>query len=185
MKQIVKSIIKMEHYKISKSLNDLTVSKFVTKKWAEVNDLSNGQYSDNQNIRFKTSMLGSNLYDYSDAYIVVKGRISVKGTNNANTRNKKLTFKNNAQFRSCISKINNTFSDIAEDFDIAMEMYNLLEYSDNYSKTSGSLWNYYRDEINDSDNENNDANNYRVNNKKTTANKYFSAGRYVFPCAQP
>ena len=98
-------------------------------------------------------MLRSDLCDYSDAYIVVKGRISVRGTNDANKRNKKLTFKNNAPFRSCISKINNTFIDNAEDLDIVMPMYNLLEYSDNYSMTSGSLWNYYRDEINDDANE--------------------------------
>ena len=73
-------------------------------------------------------------------HIVVKGRISVTGTNNANRRNKKLTFKNNAPFRSCISKINNTFVDNGEDLDIVMSMYNLLEYSDNYFMT-GSLWN--------------------------------------------
>ena len=58
----------MEHYKISKLLNDWTVSKFVTKKWVEVNDLSSGQYSVNKNIRFTTSMLGSNLCCYNDAY---------------------------------------------------------------------------------------------------------------------
>ena len=91
----------MEHYKISKLLNDSTVSKFVTKKWVEGNDLSSGKYSDNKNIRFKTSMLRSNLYDYRDPYIVVKGRISVRGANNTNTRNKKLSFKNNTPFRSC------------------------------------------------------------------------------------
>ena len=73
-------------------------------------------------------------------HIVVKGRISVTGTNNANRRNKKLTFKNNAPFRSCISKINNTFVDNGEDLDIVMSMYNLLDYSDNYFMT-GSLWN--------------------------------------------
>ena len=78
-----------------------------------------------------------------------KKRTSVTGTNNANRRNKKLTFKNNAPFRSCISKINNTFIDNAGDLDIVMLMYNLLEYSDNCSMTSGSLWNYHRDEIND------------------------------------
>ena len=91
----------MEHYKISKLLNDSTVSKFVTKKWVEGNDLSSGKYSDNKTIRFKTSMLRSNLYDYSDPYIVVKGRISVRGANNTNTRNKKLTLKNNTPFKSC------------------------------------------------------------------------------------
>ena len=93
------------------------------------NDLSSGQYSVNKNIRLKTSTLRSDLCDYSDAYIVVKGRITVQGDNHAKTRNKKLTFKNNASFRSCISKINNTFVDNAKDLDIVMPMYNLLEYS--------------------------------------------------------
>ena len=70
-------------------------------------------------------MLRSHLCDYSDAFIVVKGRVSVRGTNDNNRRNKKLTFKNNAPFRSCISKINNTFMDNAEDLDIVTPMYNL------------------------------------------------------------
>ena len=65
------------------------------------------------------------------------------------TINRELTFRNSALFRSCISKINNRFIDSAEDLDIVMPMYNLLEYSDNYSMASGSLWNYYRDEVND------------------------------------
>ena len=76
--------------------------------------------------------------------------------NTANRRNKKLTFNNNAPFRSCISKINNTFADNAEDLDVVISMYNLLENSDNYSMTLGSLWNYYRDAVNDSATENND-----------------------------
>ena len=71
-------------------------------------------------------MLRSNLRDYSDAYIVVKKRIGVRGTNNANTRNKKLTFKNNASFRRCISKISDTFIDNAQDLNIDMPMHNLL-----------------------------------------------------------
>ena len=118
-------------------------------------------------------MLRSKLCDYSDASIIVKGRISFRGTNNANTRNKKPTFKDNAPFRSCVSKINNTFTYNPENLDIVMLMYNLLEYSDNYYKRSGNLWNNYRDEINDSANENNDVNNYRINNNKTTTSKSF------------
>ena len=77
-------------------------------------------------------MLRSDLCDYSDAYVVVNGRISVTGADNANRRNKKLTFENNAPFRSYILKINNTFIGNAEDLDIIMPMYSLLEYSDNY-----------------------------------------------------
>ena len=90
-------------------------------------------------------MLRSYLCDYNDAYIVVKRRISVTGTDNANRRNKKLTVNNNASFRPCILKISNAFIDNVEDLDRVMPMYSLLEYSDNYSMTSGSSWNYYRD----------------------------------------
>ena len=76
----------MEHYEISKLLKDWAVSKFVTKKLFEVNDLSSGHYSVNKNIRFKTSMLISDLCDSNDAYIVVKGIISVTDTNANNRR---------------------------------------------------------------------------------------------------
>ena len=117
-------------------------------------------------------MLRSDLCDYSDAYIVVKGKISVTGTENTNRRNKKLTFKNNAPFTSCISKVNNTLTDNAEDLDIFMPIYNLLEYSDNFSMTSGSFWNYYRDKVNDSANEIDDNDNM-INNKNTKASKSF------------
>ena len=72
----------------------------MTKKWIEVNDLSRGQYSFNKNVRLKTSMLGSDLCDYSGAYIVVKGTVTVEGDNDGKTRNKKLIFKNKARFRS-------------------------------------------------------------------------------------
>ena len=92
-------------------------------------------------------MLRSDLCDYSDAYIVVKGKVTVTNPNN-NAYDKKLALKNNAPFLSCVSKINNTLNDNAEDLDIVMPMYNLLEYSKNYRKTTGSLWNYYRDELN-------------------------------------
>ena len=117
-------------------------------------------------------MLTSDLCDYSDVYIVVKGTITAEGNNVAKTRNKKLIFKNNAPFRSCISKIDNTFIDNAEDLDIVMPMYDLLEYSDNFSITSGSLWNYYRDEVNDDANENNDAC-IKINDNKTITGKSF------------
>ena len=84
-------------------------------------------------------MLISDLSDYSDSYIVVTGRISATGNANASRRNRKLIFKYNTLFGSCISKVNNTFVDNVEY--IVMPMYNLLEQSDNYSMTSGS---YYR-----------------------------------------
>ena len=85
-------------------------------------------------------MLRSDLCDFSDAYIVVKGTITVTNPNDVNYKNK-LVLKNNAPFTSCISKINNTLIDNAEDLDIVMPMYNLLEYSKNYRKTTGNLWN--------------------------------------------
>ena len=93
------------------------------------------------------SMLRSGLCDYSDAYIVVKRKITVTNPND-NAYDKKLALKNNAPFLSCISKINNTLIDNEEDLDIVMPMYNLLEDSKNNRKTTGSLWNYYRDEPN-------------------------------------
>ena len=85
---------KIKHYKISKLLNDSVVSKFVTRKLIEVNDLSSGKYSVNKYITFKTSMLKSDLCHYSDAYFL-KENISATGTNNVNRRNKKVTFKKN------------------------------------------------------------------------------------------
>ena len=90
-------------------------------------------------------MLRSDLCDFSDAYIVVKGDITVTNPNNAK-RNKAVAFKNNAPFINCISKINGVKIDNAEHLDVVMPMYNLLEYSKNYRKTTGILWNYYRDE---------------------------------------
>ena len=90
-------------------------------------------------------MLRSDLRKFSDAYIVVKGTITVTEPDNAK-RNKATAFKNNAPFINCISKINGVKIDNAEDLDVVMPMYNLLEYSKNYRKTTGSLWNYYRDE---------------------------------------
>ena len=123
----------MEHYKISKLLNDSTVSKFVTRKWVEVNDLSSGQYSSSKNIRFKTSVSRSNLCDYSDVYIVVKGRISVRTTKNTDIGQKDIAFKNNSSFRSCITKVNSKLTDNAENLDVIIPMYNLLEHSRSHS----------------------------------------------------
>ena len=109
-------------------------------------------------------MLRSDLCDFSDAYIVVEGDITLEGDNNANKRNKNLAFKNNAPFINCISKINGVKIDNAEDLDVVMPMYNLLEYSKNYKKTTGSLWNYYRDEPN-SDTDDNEMKHSIINSK--------------------
>ena len=136
----------MEYQKITNLLGTTLdeIPRFITKKWVEVHDQSGSaedRYKPSKQIRFKTSMLRSDLCDFSDAHIVVKGTINVARPNN-NAYDKKLAFKNNAPFVSCISKINNTLIDNAEDLDVVMPMYNLLEYSKNYSKTTGSFWNY-------------------------------------------
>ena len=131
------------------------LSEFVTRQYVKVGSLSN-MYNENKSIRFKASMLRSNLCDYSDAYILVKGIITVTapGANNdANNirdkRNRPVILKNNAPFVSCITRINGELIEDADDLDIVMSMYNLLEYSKNYRKTIGSLYNYCRDELSD------------------------------------
>ena len=100
-------------------------------------------------------MIRSNLCDYADSYIIFKGTVTITGAGDdaaarqPNERDKGVTFKNCAPFTECISRINNTDIDNAHDVDIVMPMYNLIEYSDNYSETSGSLWQYYKDDPND------------------------------------
>ena len=113
------------------------------------------------------------MCDDSDVYIVVRGITTVKGINNAKKRSKKKAFKNNALFRLCISKIIKKLTDNAEGLDIVVLMFNLLKYSNNYSMTSGSLWNYYKVEVIDDANENSEAGNYMINNKKATTSKHF------------
>ena len=163
----------MEFQKIENFVGTTSDNKdlptFVTKKWIKFYDQSEGNYNVNKEIRIKTSMLRSDICDFSDAYIVVKGNITVTektftaddfadpnntdviataayNANNNAFGDKKLVFKNNAPFINRISKINGVKIDNAEDLDVVMPMYNLLEYSKNYKKTTGSLWNYYRDE---------------------------------------
>ena len=123
--------------------DDKDLPRYVTKKWIEVYDQSEKNYNVNKEIRIKTPMLRSDLSEFSDAYIVVKGTITVNNPDNAK-RNK--AFKNNAPFSNCITKINGIKIDNAEDLDVVMPMYNLLEYSKNYKKTTGSLWNYFKDQ---------------------------------------
>ena len=100
-------------------------------------------------------MLRSSLCDYADAYLLVKGTITITGAGDdaaarrADERNKGVIFKNCAPFTKCISKINDAEIDNAQDIDIVMPMYNLIEYSNNCSKTFGSSWQYYKDEPND------------------------------------
>ena len=105
-------------------------SKIRTKNWVEINDDVRGIYSPNKQIRFKTAMLRSSLCDYSDAYILVKGNITVNNTTcaaAASNTNTKVIVKNCAPFTNCISKISNTQIDNAEYIDIVMSMYNLIE----------------------------------------------------------
>ena len=141
----------MEYQNIVNLLSDGSnkPSKFRTRNWVEINDEVRGTYSHNKQNKFKTSMLRSSLCDYNDAYMLVKGNITVNNTavdgTAANNANKKVIFKNCAPFTNCISKINKTQIDKAEYIDIVMLMYNLIEYSDNYSKTSGSLWLYCKE----------------------------------------
>ena len=117
--------------------------KFKTKNWIEKNDASRGTYHTNSQIKFKTTILKSSLCDYSHAYILVKGTITVPNTAaadaDANNVNKKSNIKNCAPFINCISEINNTQVDNAKDIDIVMPIYNLIEYSDNYSK---NIWKF-------------------------------------------
>ena len=138
----------MEYQEITNLLDSTSdkLPRFITKKWIEVHDQSGKTYNTSKQIRVKASMLRSDLCDYTDAYIVVKGIITVEGADNRDRKNRVVVLKNNAPFISCISKIN------AEDLDVVMPMYNLLEYSKNYSKTSGCLWSYYRDELPDDEN---------------------------------
>ena len=145
----------MEYQKIANLIDDNTLnqpSKFKIRNWIEINDESRGVYNVNSQIKFKTTMLKSSLCDYSDAYILVKGKITIAGAGadaaarQADERDKVVIFKNCAPFTNCISEINNTQIDNAKDIDIVMPMYNLIEYSDNYAKTTGSLWQFFRDE---------------------------------------
>ena len=138
----------MEYQKIANLIDDTPnqSTKVRTRNLVEVNDESRGTYNVNSQIKFKTTMLKSSLCDYSDAYILVKGIISVNNTAadgaTVNINNKKVIFKNCAPFTNCRNEINNTQIDNAKDIDIVIPMYNLIEYSDNYAKTTGSLWQY-------------------------------------------
>ena len=140
----------MEFNKINNLLGPAhdKVPRFITKNWIEVQSQSGSTYNTSKPIRFKTSMLRSDLCNNSDAYVWVKGKITITNPNDNANFNKELTLKNNVPFISCISKSNNELVENAEDLDILMPMYNLLEYSKNYEKTSGSLFNSYRDEPN-------------------------------------
>ena len=140
----------MEYQKIINLLDNIPnqLSKFRTKNWIEINDQSRGVYRTN---RFKTASLKSSLCNYSEAYILVKKNITFTGAGDdaagrqADERNKGAMFKNCAPFINCKRETNNTETDNADDIDIVMSMYNLIESGDYYSTTSGGLWLYYKD----------------------------------------
>ena len=164
-------------------------TRFRTENWVEINDESKRKY-DNSNIRFKTSMIRSNLCDFNDAYILVKGTITVPNTAAAgasvNNTNKIVILKNCVPFTDCITKINNTQVDDAQDINIVIPMYNLIECSDPYLKASRSLWQYNRDEP--AVNANSEVINFPANNnnsaslkfkQKITGQKRNSVAKYV------
>ena len=121
----------------------------------EIKDQSRGVYNTNSDIRFKSTMLKSSLCDYSDAYVLVKTRITITGERNdaavrqAGEKKKGVILKNFAPFINCKGEIDNTEIGNAKDIDKVITMYNLTECNDNYLKTSASLWQYYKDEPDD------------------------------------
>ena len=139
----------METQKIVNLLNgtDNENSKFATKRWYIIDSKTAGAYSPNDETKFLRNSLESSLCDYSDACILVTGNINVT-SGNANT---KVAFKNCAPFTECKTEINETFVDEVEHINIAMPMSNLIEYSDKFFDTSGSLWQFKRDELNVND----------------------------------
>ena len=146
----------METQKILNLLNDSDneSSEFATRKWYVINDQNNGQYGrgneNNSTFKFETKVIKLNLCDYSDAYILVTGDIKVSGV----AANTNVAFKNCTVFTRCVTHINDELVETAENLDIIMPMYNLLEYSDNYADSSGSLYQFKRDEspLNDAEN---------------------------------
>ena len=152
-----------------------SLSKFVTRQYVKVNSLSN-TYNENKSIRFKIPMLRLDLCDYADANISKDGIITVAVNARRDRQNRPIILKNNAPFTSSITRINGELIEDADDLDVVMPMYNLLEYSKNYRKTIGSLYNYYRDELDDDADLNNHPNDNVVS---SNAFQYKIIGQYV------
>ena len=133
----------METQKIVNLLNDNgnESSKFATRKLYIINDQSNGEYGEGSTIKFETKVIKSSLCNYSDAYILVTRNITTTGGN----ENTKVAFKNCAPLRRCVTDINDEHVKRAEDLDIIMPMYNLIEHSDNDADSSESLYQFKRD----------------------------------------
>ena len=123
----------MEHQKVLNLLIQESDSKFVTRKWSIFNNNSKANYGVGNEITYSIEVLKSNFCDYNDAYILVRGDITVTAAGVT-----KVAFKNCAPFTKCITKIDGTTIDDAEDLDLVMAMYNLVEYNSNYCKTPGS-----------------------------------------------
>ena len=135
----------METQKIINLLNDSSneESKFATKKCYNIDSqTAKDKYNQSNSIKFEAESIKSSLCDYYDAFILVTGDIRVTGDNNTG-----VALKNCAPFSICKKEINDEFIDEANHIYIAISMYNLIEYSDNYSETSGSLWQFKRDEV--------------------------------------
>ena len=137
----------------------MIIQSLQQKKWHIIDSESNGNYSQNDEVKFLSRSIESSLCDYSDAYILVTGNITATPNNAA----AQVVFKNCAPFEKCRTEINETFVDETDFINITMPMYNLIEYSDNYSDTSGSLWQFKRDEI---------VNNADVSNDNAPSIKY-------------
>ena len=137
----------MENQKIINLLNDNDneTKKFTTQKWYLISDQNIGQYGggnlNDATIKFESKVVKPNLCNYSDAYDLVTGDIEYK------TDDSWVAFKNCAPFYKCIVHINDEHLETAKDLDVVMPMYNLLEYSDNYKDSSGSLYHFKRDEV--------------------------------------
>ena len=121
-------------------MNEANDSKFLTRKWNIVNDLSNTNYDVGNEIIYNTKVSKSNLCDYNDAYILVRGDITV-----AAAPETKVSFKNCAPFTKCITHIDETAIDDAEELDLVIPMYYLIKHSSNYSETTGRF--YSKDEV--------------------------------------
>ena len=156
----------------------MNIQNLQQKKWYVIDSESKSGYLHEDPIKFLTKSIESSLCDYSDAYILVTGNIAVTrataaaGNHPLKTKQPlavatQVAFKNPASFKDCRTELNGTFVDYADFINIAMPRYNLIEYSDNYSDNSGSLWGFKRDEINNNANVTNDDNAYHLSTKQT------------------
>ena len=121
------------------------MNKFATKKWYVIDSqTTKGQYKQGNTIKFETETVKSSVFDYSHAFILVAGNITATANNDTD-----VAFKDCAPMSTCKTVINDVFVDEANHIYIAMPIHNLIEYSDNYSDTSESLWYFKRDEVPD------------------------------------